>query len=422
MIARFRPRLAVLVGVVLALASALPAQAAIRSRLASQTSNETPADGTSYVGNGGAVSADGSRLVFTSNAANLPGDTYQIYVRDFDRGRTILVSKDNNGDAAEGSLADGAISSSGRFVVFYGDGAGLPGGDSLSSQVWIHDLKTKRTLLVSKGTDGNPTDSPSQQPSVSATGRFVTFYSNASNLPGSDGITHVYVRDMARGKTTMVSKTSGGQPAYGLSYGQAISASGRFVAFESFDEDLPGGDNILYHIYLRDLERRRTILIDRTNGGATADANSYHATVSAQGGFVAFESDAGNLPGADGVHRQVYLRDVDRRKTVLISRNNADDPQDGTADFGQVSGGGRYVAFNANATNLPGSGGQIYVRDRRQGTTRLVSRAGNGDPADEGAAQPSISANGRWAAFYTSANNLGGNTSYDNVFRAGPIG
>jgi Tol biopolymer transport system component len=404
---------------------ALSVQAAIRSRLASQTSNETPANGHSYVGNGGVLSGDGSRLAFASRADNLPGgdgSTYQMYVRDFTRGRTTLVSKDNNGDPAEAEVTAGAISANGRFVVFYGQGDGLPGGNETVSQVWIHDLKTGTTRLVSKGTDGEPGDAPSSEPAVSATERFVTFYSAASNFPGHDGDTHVYVRDMVRGKSIVASKTNGGQPAYGLSYGQAISSTGRYVAFESFDSDLPGGDGVIEHIYLRDLERRRTILIDRATGGSPADSNSYYPTVSANGGFVAFESDAGNLPGADGVHRQIFLRDVEREKTLLMSRNDAGEAQNGTAEFGQVSGSGRYVAFYANATNLLGGAPeQVYVRDRREKTIRLASRAGNGDPADEGVAQPSISANGRWAAFYTGANNLGGNTDYDNAFRAGPI-
>ena len=108
-----------------------------------------------------------------------------------------------------------------------------------------------------------------------------------------------------------------------------------------------------------------------------------------------------------------------------MSRNNAGDPQDGDASRGHVSGDGHYVVFRAAATNLPGGDGstnQIYGRDMRERRTRLLSRAGNGDPADSDADEASISLDGDWAAFFSDADNLGGNTSYTNAFRAGAIG
>jgi Tol biopolymer transport system component len=259
---------------------ALPARGGDPVPAGEQELERDPANGGSYTGlGGGALSGDGNLVAFSSNAANLPGgdgSTYRVYVRDFDRGRTTLVSKDNDGDPAEGNVSVGAISANGRFVVFHGLGDGLPGADGSTSQVWIHDRRTGRTRLVSRANDGTRGDRNSLQSSVSADGRVVAFYSNATNFPGGDGTTtRVYVRDLERGKTVLASKTNGGQPAFGLVYGQSISSTGRFVAFESFDDGLPSGDGNLYHICLRDLERRRTTLIDRTRDGQVADNNSY---------------------------------------------------------------------------------------------------------------------------------------------------
>jgi Tol biopolymer transport system component len=134
--------------------------------------------------------------------------------------------------------------------------------------------------------------------------------------------------------------------------------------------------------------------------------------------------EAGNLPGGGGGDQQVYLRDLEGGKTVLASRNNAGDPQDGSAYYGHVSGNGRYVVFQSYGDNLPGGGGpdQIYARDMRERRTRLLSRAGDGAPAEDSARNPSISLDGQWASFTSGADNLGGNTSYNNAFRSGPIG
>src|SRR5918996_85003 len=89
-----------------------------------------------------------------------------------------------------------------------------------------------RTRLGSKNAGGGPADGDSYNPSISGAGRFVAFDSSATNLPGDDAYSDVYVHDRRTGRTRLVSKTSGGDPATGDSYGPSISAKGRFVAFE----------------------------------------------------------------------------------------------------------------------------------------------------------------------------------------------
>jgi TolB protein len=141
---------------------------------------------------------------------------------------------------------------------------------------------------------------------------------------------------------------------------------------------------------------------------------------------VAFYGDmATNLPGGVS-NAQIYVRDLRRGKTRLASRSNTGAPQDGsTAEDGKVSNDGRFVAFKADGSNLPGGDGstrQVYLRDMRKGKTKLLSKAPNGDPGDWNSEYPSLSPNGRWVAFEGQASNLGGNGFYTNVFRAGPFG
>ncbi len=115
---------------------------------------------------------------------------------------------------------------------------------------------------------------------------------------------------------------------------------------------------------------------------------------------------------------------MDKGKISLVSRNNHGDPQDKDAFYPHPAGDGRYVAFEATGGNLPGGDGstdQIYVRDMRKGTTRLLSKSDSGDPADGAVEYPSLSLDGRFAAFDSYADNLGGDLTYNNAFRAGPF-
>jgi Tol biopolymer transport system component len=401
---------------------AVSSQAAFGVSLVSRNSKGVAANGDSSTEGATLLSRDGRLVAFISRAANLPagdGSTDRAYVRDFRTGRTSLVSRTTGGEPATGGIGGAAISASGRFVAFAGLGTGLPGASATFSEVWIHDRRTGATALASRGAGGKPGSGSSSNPSLSAGGRFVAFESHAANLPGGDGVEErVYVRDMKRGKTILASRTESGDPADATAYGQLLSADGRKVVFASDDPDLPGGGGFS-HAYLRDLDRRVTRIIDRNGNGEIADNDGGGASISPGGRFVAFRSQATNLPGGDGIHQQVYLRDLTRGRTILISRNNAGDPFDLGASDGRVSADGRLVAFNSDSTNTPGGGPdfQVYVRDLRGGRTRLLSRDSNGDPADDDSYYPSISADGNSVSFDSEANNLGGRTAVTNIYR-----
>jgi len=394
-------------------------QAAPSSKLVSKSSAGVPASAHSDVAQATAISGDGRFVAFSSAAANLPGgngSTQQVYVRDVKTGKTRLVSKNNDGDPAGSSVGDGAISANGRYVGFSGTGAGLPGATA-HSQVWVHDRKRGKTILVSRAANGAPANLHASSPSLSARGRAVSFESHATNLPGGGLESRVFVRDLNRGKTILASRESAGDPAFGAVYGQSISSDGRRVAFYSDDPELPGSGT---HAYMRDLDRAKTFVADRNSAGAIGDDEGYNPSISGNGRFVIFESRATNLPGAGASSNQVYVRDMKRKKTRLVGRTNSGDPQDGYAEFAHLSGSGRYAQFVSSAMNLAGAGQtQVYVRDLRRRKTKLVSRAANGDPADQAAQNGSISQDGRWTVFESSADNLGGNTALQQVFRAG---
>jgi Tol biopolymer transport system component len=412
-----------------ALVGGVIAQAAIHDKLVSRTSDGTPANGDSSTDASTALSKNGRFVAFESRAANLPGGdgtVFQAYVLDTESGKARLMSTDDNGNPASASCAETTISANGRFVGFAGLCTGLPGANGVDRQVWIHDRETGKTRLVSRSNGGDPGDGGSEYPSISAGGRYVVFSSTSSNLPGGDGTNQfVYVRDTQEKRTILASKTNAGDPAPGSDvFGQSVSSDGRVVLFESVAAGLPAGDGTTEHIYVRDLDSGHTSLVDRNSNGEPGNGSQYYPSISGNGRFVGFESTGTNMPGGDGTDRQAYLRDLRRGTTVLVSRNAAGRPQNGDAYYPHPSGDGRYVAFLSDGDNLPGGDGlitQIYVRDLQAKTTRLLSRADNGDPADGASDNPSISVDGRFAAFSSTANNLGGDPNYFNAFRAGPI-
>jgi hypothetical protein len=254
-----------------------------------------------------------------------------------------------------------------------------------------------KTVLVSKTGQGDPAEagSFSDSATLSDGGRLVAFYSDADNLPGNDSYYDVYVHDRQAGSTRLVSQTSSGDPADGHSQQSSISGNGRFVVFYSDADNLPGEGPI----YVRDLETQRTRVVVDTPS-PTANTFLTGQAISSDGRFIVFSSADPSLPGPST--HQVYRYDRRADATRLVSRNSQDDPADEGSSSGAISDGGRYVAFTSSATNLPqgdGSTERVYVRDLTAGTTRLVSKTSGGDPLPYRAASPTISGSGRVVAF-----------------------
>lgn len=273
--------------------------------------------------------------------------------------------------------------------------------------------KRGETILVSQtaGVGGHP---DSTQPSISADGRLIAFSSDANNLStiDNDGVTNVYVRDVEGATTTLVSQSSGGAAANGLSAGAAISANGRYVAFCSNATNLTAiEDYSITNLFLRDLVTGITTRVGLGNTGNGPTAGTCDAAISADGRYVAFGSKAPNLVANDdnGVN-DVFVRDVVLGTTVLASVNSAGDQAMSPSSDPAISGDGRYVAFESDADNLSSTDDNavtnVFVRDLTQNATEVVSRTSAGDAADSSSFGASLSTDGRFVAFSSSANNL----------------
>jgi Tol biopolymer transport system component len=224
-------------GAVLPLALSVAASAAVPVKLVSRNSTGASADSSSRAEMSTTMSGDGRKVVFYSDASNLPGSSsssgYLSFVRNVRTGKTALVGKTPGGDVFDINASHPAISANGRYVAFQGLFTGGPGPMGVN-QIWLRDLRKGTTRLVSRSNTGSPAHDQCFSASISAYGRFIVFQSRADNLPGADGANFlVYMRDMKLGKTILVSKTRKGKPAFGEVGTQSISSSGNLVAFRS---------------------------------------------------------------------------------------------------------------------------------------------------------------------------------------------
>ncbi len=308
-----------------------------------------------------AISADGRFVAFESDATNLVlGDTNgvaDIFVRDVLTGRTTRASVDSAGKQANGASFNAAISADGRFVAFESDATNLVPGDTIGKRdIFVRDLTTARTTRVSVDSAGRQTNGASFKAAISADGRFVAFESDATNLVLGDtnGAADIFVRDLLTGRTTRVSVDSLGRQANGASFNAAISADGRFVAFESDATNLVLGDTIgKRDIFVRDLTTSSTTRVSVDSAGGQANGASFNAAISADGRFVAFESNATNLVQGDtnGV-ADIFVRDLVTGRTTRVSVDSLGRQANGASFNAAISADGRFVAFESDATNL----------------------------------------------------------------------
>jgi Tol biopolymer transport system component len=365
------------------------------------------------------LSQDGRYVVFESLAPTLvAGDTNgtsDVFLTDRQLGITTRVSVSSSGVEAAGDSHRASLSADGRYIVFDSKAGNLAGIDTNGNyDVFLRDTQTGTTTCISVDGTGAAANSASYEPSVSSDGRYVAFYSMASNLVTGDtnGTWDVFVRDRQNGTTTRVSTGSGGVPANGMSFSPFISADGKAVVFASAASNLVAGDtNGTMDIFHFTRANGTLVRVSVSTAEVQATGDSYRPRLSSTGRYVVFMSTASNLVAGDtNAAYDVFRRDVQSGTTIRASVGAAGAQATGSSQRPSVSSDGRYVAFHSTASNLvngdTNGAMDVFVFDAQAGTTQRVNVADDGHEGDADSCFGNLSPDGRYVAFQSAASML----------------
>jgi hypothetical protein len=315
--------------------------------------------------------------------------------------------------------------------------------------VYVRDRVAASTVLVSVDSSGNPANDLSVGTFISRDGRFVSFSSDATNLvPGgvtTYGLRHGYLHDRDYDQngvfdelggllTECIDVDTGGQPGNGTGGGGSITPDGRYVCFSSFASNLlaPGMDtNGVRDVFVRDRATGTTVRVSVDSSGTQASGGgSRGGWLSDDGRYVGYYSDAPNLVANDQngtTDTFVHDRDADANgvydepggvATYCVSRvfdtatgNNTGTPA-GSVEGAVLSADGRFVAFNSASSDLIAPGldtngvADMFVYDRSTCRVTRVSVDSYGGQGNGESSWGTLSADGRFVAFYSYASNL----------------
>ncbi|MEX0785012.1 MAG: dockerin type I domain-containing protein [Dehalococcoidia bacterium] len=399
-------------------------------------------DGSAGFGFSGSpsISADGRYVAFASEANNfVPNDTnaQDVFLHDRQTGVTELISVATDGTQADRPASNPSVSGDGRYVVFASEADELvPNDGNGESDVFLRDTVAGTTTRVSVASDGTEGDLESLTPSISANGRFVTFTSRANTLAPDDDEQDldVFIHDLETGVTELVSQSTEGAhgnfSSGGIAAGPArVSADGRYVAFGSFADNLvPSDGNQADDAFIRDRQLGTTERVSVSSFGTQGESHSMHPAVSDDGRFVVFDSLSQTLVADDdNLATDVFLHDRQTGETTIVSR-----PPAGLANeasyFPAISGDGRWISFASEASNLVASDENertdVFLFDTQTGALERVSVSDLGVEGDSDSTFSSLSADGATIAYQSAAMTLApddSNPATDVFVRGKPL-
>ena len=271
------------------------------------------------------------------------------------------------------------------------------------------------TMRVSTDSSGSQGNWSSTDPSISSDGRYVAFMSSSPNLVPADinGSTDIFVKDTLTGTTTRVSTDSSGLEGNGYSYSPSISADGRYVAFNTNSSNLvPGDTNGQFDVFVKDTLTGTTTRVSTDSSGSQGiGSTDGYNSISSDGRYVAFVSNSSNLVDGDtNGDYDVFVKDTLTGTTTRVSTDSSGSQGNWSSRDPSISSDGRYVAFTSDSLNLVAgdTNGEpdIFVKDTLTGTTRRVSTDSSGLHSNGYSMTPSISSDGRYVAFHSLASNL----------------
>jgi Tol biopolymer transport system component len=381
------------------------------------------------------ISYNGTRVAYTSFANNLvTGDTNgspDIFLQDLVANTITRVSVDSSGNQVAAGGQDPDISGDGRYVVFDSSDTTLVSGDTNAAfDIFMHDTATGVTTRVSVDSSGTQSNGNSFNPAISADGRYVAFQSVASNLVTGDtnGTSDIFVHDNSTGATVRVNVDSSGNQAVALGSGNPrISGDGNCVCFQSNAANLvPGDNNGSADVFVHDMTTGTTDRASVDSNQNESDLGGGTPDISYDGQFVVFGSSSTNLDliTADtNGFGDAYLRDRNALTTIRLSIAPGPTQGNQTVTWTVISADASTVAFSSQASNMVAGDTNgtedIFVVQLATGAITRESVSTAGVQATGISTYPSISTDGRFVCFQSSAGNLvaGDTNGQDDVFQ-----
>ncbi|MGV9879130.1 TolB family protein [Streptomyces sp. NPDC003006] len=369
-------------------AVAAPNAAAPRTQGVSVTPEGKAGNGTSA---GAVISRDGRFAAFESEAADLvAGDTNgrsDIFVRDLRTGGTERI-------ALEGRQVSGpSLSADGRYVAMVTS----PAGSYSDRDVRLYDRRTKKTeRLDVELPDGHPGDSAGSV-SLSANARYAVF---STDGPQFDG-TAVFLRDRKTGTTEKVSHPYPGGDGERDAHSPTVSDDGRRVVYATSFVNGPRGDD-WSDLWLRDRKTGKVTQIDRSYDGSKTEKESLQPSISGDGRTVVFESrDTHLVPNDDDAAWNVFVHDIASGRNQRVHGTQGG-PGEVYTRAPAISADSRYLTYMSELTEPGAEYGKewpVYLRDLKKGGTTLVTPDTTGGAATADVAPGGVSADGRRVAF-----------------------
>ncbi len=359
------------------------------------------------------ISADGTYIVFQSLATNLvtPNTaSQQIFRKNVVTGEVGLVSADSAGTQGNGVSALPVISDDGRYVAFFSTSTNLVTPNTTVTDVFRKDMLTGEVKLVSANAAGTEGDAASSTPAISADGRYVAFYSGSTNLvsPATTGI-QVFRKDLVTGEVKLASADAAGTQGNGnANYSPDISFSGRYVSFTSTSTNLVTPATSGQELFSKDMLTGEVKLASSDAAGAESNQSNGYPSYTDDARYVTFASNANNLiPGVG--FQQIYCKDLISGDIALVSADASGAQGTGMSTYSSISADGRFVAFDASATNLvtpATTNSQVFRKDLASGEVLLASATAAGAQGNSASVFASMTPDARYVTFHSQATNL----------------
>ncbi|SCA57313.1 hypothetical protein MTBPR1_50069 [Candidatus Terasakiella magnetica] len=385
--------------------------------------------------------ASSSALV--SEDTNSVDDVYVKIGQDL-----VLGSANAAGDPGNAASTNGILSGDGKYLFFDSLATNLDGGAGSYLQVFRKNLSSGEVEMVSTLSDGTTEgDNISSIMSVSDDGNLVVFRTYASNFSSdvsatdTNGTYDLFIKNMTDNSLQLVSKNVSASLGTGdaSSYKAVISGGGSTVVFESSANDLWDSNadnssddtNTGTDIFIYDVATQKVSDIASVDSSEVlmTTSSSYNPSISTDGRYVVFESDAtAMVTGDTNGFRDIFRRDLTTGDTIRVNTTSASAEATGNHSYNAtISDDGDFVVFESLATNLVSgvtSGSHVYIKQISTGYISVLDAPAAGTVGDSNAYQAHISSDGKSIMFYSSSTNLvpaDGNASSDIFMVANPF-